>query len=53
VQVASVDDTIAKAKKLGANVHLAGEDVPGVGRIAVFSDPQGGMLGLLQPAPGM
>jgi predicted enzyme related to lactoylglutathione lyase len=53
VQVASVDDTVAKAKKLGANVHLAGEDVPGVGRIAVFSDPQGGMLGLLQPAPGM
>ena len=53
VQVTSVDDTVAKAKKLGANVHVAGEDVPGVGRIAVFSDPQGGMLGLLQPSPEM
>jgi predicted enzyme related to lactoylglutathione lyase len=53
VQVASVDDSVAKAKKLGATVHLAGEDIQGVGRIAIFSDPQGGMLGLLQPAPGM
>jgi len=51
VQVASVDDTVAKAKRLGANIHMAGEDVPGVGRIAIFSDPQGGMLGLLQPSP--
>ena len=53
VQVASTDDAIAKAKRLGANVHVAGEDIPGIGRIGIFSDPQGGMLGVLQPAPGM
>ena len=35
------------------NVHVAGEDIPGIGRIGIFSDPQGGMLGVLQPAPGM
>lgn len=50
VQVDNVDQTIAKAKKLGAAIHLEGQDVPGVGRIAIFSDPQGAMLGLLQPA---
>lgn len=49
VQVESVDATVETAKELGANVHVAGEDVPGIGRIAIFSDPQGGMLGLLQP----
>jgi predicted enzyme related to lactoylglutathione lyase len=51
VQVAHVDQTIAKATQLGANVHVAGEDIPGIGRIGIFSDPQGGMLGVLQPAP--
>lgn len=50
VQVASTDDTIAKAKQLGASVHVAGEDVPGIGRIGIFTDPLGGMLGILQPA---
>ncbi len=53
VQVASCDEAIEKAKKLGANVHVAGEDIPGIGRLGIFSDPQGGMLGVLQPAPGM
>jgi len=53
VHVASTDQTIAKAKKLGSNVHVAGEDIPNVGRIGIFSDPQGGMLGVLQPSPTM
>jgi predicted enzyme related to lactoylglutathione lyase len=50
VHVTSCDQTIARAKSLGANVHVAGEDVPNIGRIGVFSDPQGGMIGVLQPA---
>jgi uncharacterized protein len=50
VQVANTDQTIAKAKQLGANVHIAGDDIPDIGRIGIFSDPQGGMLGVLQPA---
>ncbi len=49
VQVASCDDAIAKAKQLGANVHVV-EDAPGVGRFGIFSDPLGGMLGVMQPA---
>lgn len=49
VQVTSTDATIANAKQLGATIHIAGEDVPGIGRIAIFTDPLGGMLGLLQP----
>jgi uncharacterized protein len=51
VQVANCDATIAKATKLGSKVHLEPHDVPGVGRLAIFTDPQGGWLGVLQPAP--
>lgn len=51
VAVENCDQTVAKAKKLGSNIHVAGDDVPGVGRLAIFSDPQGGMLGILQPEP--
>ena len=50
VQVANVDQTIAKAKRLGCDVKLAGMDAPGVGRFGVFIDPQGSSLGVLQPA---
>jgi predicted enzyme related to lactoylglutathione lyase len=50
VQVANADQTVEKAKKLGATIHVPGEDVPGIGRIAIFSDPQGAWLGILQPA---
>jgi uncharacterized protein len=53
VQVKDVDATIAKATKLGAQVHVPANDVPGVGRLAVFTDPQGGWLGVLAPAPDM
>jgi len=53
IQVANTDQTIEKAKKLGATIILAGEDIPGVGRLGVFADPLGGSTGVLQPAPGM
>jgi predicted enzyme related to lactoylglutathione lyase len=49
VQVASADDTLAKAKRLGCEIKMAAEDVPGVGRIAVFTDPLGAPIGILQP----
>ncbi len=51
VQVKHVDETIAKVTKLGGQVHVQPNDVPGVGRLAVFTDPQGGWLGVLAPAP--
>jgi predicted enzyme related to lactoylglutathione lyase len=50
VQVANADQTVEKAKRLGATIHVAGDDVPGIGRIAILEDTQGGWLGLLQPA---
>jgi predicted enzyme related to lactoylglutathione lyase len=50
VQVTSVDDVVAKAAKLGAQITLPPSDVTGVGRLAIFTDPQGGWLGVLAPA---
>jgi hypothetical protein len=49
VQVADVDATIAKAKKLGADIKLAAASAPGVGKFGVLLDPQGASLGVLQP----
>lgn len=49
VQVKNVDETVAKAQKLGATVHMPPSDVPSVGRLAIFTDPQGGWLGVLAP----
>jgi predicted enzyme related to lactoylglutathione lyase len=50
VHVASADDTVARAKRLGADVKMPCSDVPGVGRLAVFTDPLGCAIGILQPA---
>jgi hypothetical protein len=48
VQVTNTDATVEKAKKLGADVKTV-ETVPGIGRLAVFIDPLGAPLGILQP----
>jgi predicted enzyme related to lactoylglutathione lyase len=40
-QVDDCDASAAKAKGLGATVTLGPQDFPGVGRIALVSDPQG------------
>jgi predicted enzyme related to lactoylglutathione lyase len=50
VQVDSVDATVAKAKRLGCDVKVAGQDVPNVGRLGVFVDTLGSSIGVLQPA---
>lgn len=50
VKVANTDATVEKAKKLGAEVKNV-ETIPGVGRLAVFIDPLGAPLGVLQPEP--
>jgi predicted enzyme related to lactoylglutathione lyase len=52
VQVANTDETLAKAKRLGCDVKVPATDAPGVGKLAVFLDPQGASIGILQPAPG-
>jgi predicted enzyme related to lactoylglutathione lyase len=49
VHVANADAVVAKATKLGASIKLPANDVPNVGRLAVFTDPLGAPLGILQP----
>jgi uncharacterized protein len=49
VTVADVDETARKAGEAGAQVIMPPFDVPTVGRIALFQDPQGAALGIFQP----
>jgi len=51
VHVTSADQTHDKAKRLGANIFVPPTDIPDVGRFAIFADPNGATLGILQPKP--
>ena len=46
------DATVARISALGGAVHRAPADIPGTGRFAIVTDPQGAAFGLLQPLPG-
>lgn len=48
--VEDVDATVAQAQELGGTVVAPAFDVPGVGRMAVLADPQGGMFNLMAAA---
>lgn len=48
VEVAGIDETMAKAKALGGTIYHA-EDVPDIGRLAVIGDPQGAVICAFQP----
>jgi predicted enzyme related to lactoylglutathione lyase len=50
VKVANTDQTVERAKKLGCDVKNV-ESAEGVGRFAMFLDPLGCPLGVLQPQP--
>jgi len=41
VGVESVDQTVAKVEKAGGTVMMPATEIPGMGRFAVFTDPQG------------
>ncbi len=49
VQVASVDATVALAKKLGGKVLKQPSNIPTVGRFALIEDPQGVRIALFRP----
>lgn len=49
VAVADADATLAKAEKAGAQTLMPAMDVTDVGRMAMFADPTGAVLGLWQP----
>jgi predicted enzyme related to lactoylglutathione lyase len=50
IKVANTDATVEQARRLGADVKNV-ETVPGVGRLAMFIDPLGAPVGILQPQP--
>ena len=53
VEVANVDETVARAKGLGAQVYVEPNDIPTVGRFAVIADPQGASISVFKPASAM
>ena len=49
-----VDDLAAYRKKIvaaGGEIHVEEQDVPGMGRLCLFTDPEGRMMGLWKAAP--
>ncbi len=46
--VPDVDASLAAAQAGGGNVILPGTSMPGVGRFAIFADPNGAVMGLLK-----
>jgi predicted enzyme related to lactoylglutathione lyase len=53
VSVADCDATTERAKALGATVTLAPMTIDGIGRLAMFNDPQGASIAILRPDPDM
>ncbi len=51
VDVADIDATIARAKELGAPIFLDKMEIPTVGWMAVFGDPGGNRIGVMQAVP--
>jgi predicted enzyme related to lactoylglutathione lyase len=48
IAVPSLDDYVSKVKKNGGSMASPKVRVPGIGRIAVFKDPEGNEFGLLE-----
>jgi hypothetical protein len=49
VQVANADQSVDKAKRLGATIVVPPTQIPNVGRFAILVDTQGAATGILQP----
>ena len=49
--VDDIDATLAAAEQHGATIALPKDRMPGVGLLAYLHDPDGNLLGLLQPEP--
>jgi predicted enzyme related to lactoylglutathione lyase len=47
-QVAGADASAAKAKELGGKIMVGPQDIPGTGRFAIATDPQGAMFALFE-----
>lgn len=51
IAVDDVDARVKKAASAGAKVRLEPHDIPGVGRIAVLTQPGGGVIAWMTPKP--
>ncbi|MCL7455295.1 MAG: VOC family protein [Anaerolineae bacterium] len=51
VDVPDVDATIARAKELGAPIIVDKTEIPTVGWMAIFGDPGGNRIGVMQSMP--
>jgi predicted enzyme related to lactoylglutathione lyase len=47
-QVVSADASAAKAKELGGKIMVPAQDIPGTGRFAIVTDPQGAMFAVFE-----
>ena len=47
-QVTNADESAAKIKELGGSIMVGPQDIPGTGRFAIGSDPQGAMFAVFQ-----
>jgi hypothetical protein len=50
IQTDDVEGHLARIEATGGKTLMPGQDIPGVGIIALFNDPTGNLVGLLQPA---
>ncbi|MEW5851610.1 MAG: VOC family protein [Myxococcota bacterium] len=50
VQVDDVKKTIAKAKKMGAQILIDYQPIPDMGALGIFTDPSGATLGVWEAA---
>jgi predicted enzyme related to lactoylglutathione lyase len=51
VAVDDPDATMARAKKLGGQVRVEPQDIPGIGRFGVLEDPTGAVLAVMKAIP--
>lgn len=52
IGVENIDETIAKIEKAGGSVVMEKMDVPKVGLLAYYKDPEGNLFGVIQPTSG-
>jgi len=52
VSTPDTEATLARVEELGGSAMWGPTDIPGVGRVAWFTDPWGAALALHEPAPG-
>jgi hypothetical protein len=52
IDTPAVDDFLGRILAEGGTVHRQPQDIPGIGRFAVVSDPHGAVFVLFTPAPG-